>query len=284
MATPAAIGVYSSGAGVPDHVNDRPWRGVYHHHDGDLSGLGAYLVNLPSTREGDLHRIVYELVDEAPWGWSNCFKGSAGKYPSDDAGSPVGPNDVNAVAFVYVFDIDARRLDAFETTADSGGRRVGSVTFSRSGEPAPRAFDLSPDECVDEAPLVGRPLTADQLDTMVSSLRPIKSGAMTVSWGDAHEAADGSLVVRFFVIGWKDGQVNDVAESEWPLAPKVARSEPERVRNLLEAFVEVMAEGPVRPDVVRLYSWIRSLDPLRRSGARTKASLAAILRAHARAR
>ncbi|MGE0870843.1 MAG: hypothetical protein AB7P03_19910 [Kofleriaceae bacterium] len=89
MATPAAIGVYSSGTGVPDHVSDRPWRGVYHHYDGQLSALGAYLVNLPSMRDGDVYRIVDELVDDAPWGWSSCFKRSPEKYPSSDRGFPV---------------------------------------------------------------------------------------------------------------------------------------------------------------------------------------------------
>ncbi|MGE0870844.1 MAG: hypothetical protein AB7P03_19915 [Kofleriaceae bacterium] len=158
------------------------------------------------------------------------------------------------------------------------------MTFSRSGEPTPRAFDLLPEECADEAPLVGRQLTTDQLEAMLSSLRPIESAAMTVSWGNAQEAADGSLVVGFRVIGWDGGQIKNVAESEWPLVPKPARREPERVRNLLEGFAEVMTEGPIRPDVMSLCSWIRSLDPLRRSGARTKASFAAILRAHARAR
>jgi hypothetical protein len=137
MATPAGIAVYTSGSGVPERVGARPWRGVYHHWDGNPDALGLHLLHRVARRRGDLRKVVRELIDEAPHGWSRCFGSSSelasesgilarlaallgGKseapegerYGVDDAGLPVAPDDTQHVAFVYVFDPEARRLDA----------------------------------------------------------------------------------------------------------------------------------------------------------------------------
>jgi len=57
--------------------------------------------------------------------------------------------------------------------------------------------------------------------------------------------------------------------------PHSARQEPERVRNFLEALVEVVREDSSRLDPF----WIAEQDSLRRSGARQRESFARILRA-----
>ena len=97
---------------------------------------------------------------------------------------------------------------------------------------------------------------------------------MSLEWVATSESADGGLTVLLRVIAWSEEMITGVVEHDWTLVPEAARSGPARVRNFLEALAEVLAEHPERLDAY----WISSLDPLRRSGGRTQASFAAILR------
>jgi len=53
------------------------WSGVYHHWDGYPSGLGAHLWKLLRDRyAGDVERLLAEVVDAHPGGWSHLMGGS----------------------------------------------------------------------------------------------------------------------------------------------------------------------------------------------------------------
>ncbi|WP_223750349.1 hypothetical protein ACJ2CR_16280 [Myxococcus faecalis] len=55
--------MYTSGSGLPEHVSERPWRGVYHHWDGYPTGLGQHLP--PSARrEPERVRSFLEALAE----------------------------------------------------------------------------------------------------------------------------------------------------------------------------------------------------------------------------
>jgi len=135
MATPGAIGVYLSNGPVPERVNKRAWRGVYHHWGGQPDDLGAELIASVARAKGDLAAVVRELIDAAPNGWASLAEGRQ----LEDLTS-VGPEDTGNVAYAYVFDLGARRLDAFATHADASGERGGSVFFRADGTCASDGF------------------------------------------------------------------------------------------------------------------------------------------------
>lgn len=302
MSTPAAIAVYTSGTGAPALVSERPWRGVYHHWDGDPGALGQHLLDRVARRRGDLAAVVRELIDEAPAGWSRCFATPEGteseaglfariaswlgnepdeapgvRLADDDAGLPVSPEDTDNVAFVYVFDLDARRLDAFATHVEGRGERIGSVSFSAKGAAEPRALDLLPEERVEEEPMPGRELSADDLLTILRKLPPLMLGGAELTWVRVERGAAGSLAVVFRVFEVEDDGASSIVEQVWRAVPAAARREPRRVENHFWALLHVLYQGPHRIDPF----WIASLDVLRRSGARDMATFVEIFRAHA---
>jgi len=301
MSTPAAIAVYTSGSGAPDHVAARPWRGTYHHYDGYPSGLGQHLLRRVQAARGDVHAVVRELVDGAPDGWSTCIDARIGRTSErsllasilsllkrgaddvpegrylDEPGPAVSPAETDAVAYVYVFDPEARRLDAFATHVGATGERIGSVTFSPTGTPDLPALDLLPEEHVQEAPLPGRRLSPRALERLLRSLPELETESAYLQWVNAGEDAGGSLSVLFHVVETSDDVMTGVVERKWNLVPADARREPDRVRNCVEALVEVVREAPERLDPF----WIESLDPLRRSGARHPETFRRIFRAAA---
>jgi hypothetical protein len=276
MSTPGAIAVYTSGTGVPENVRTRPWRGVYHHWDGYPEGLGQNLIHRVHSMRGDLHAVARLLIDEAPWGWSTCID-SDERYSKDDPGLPVSPADTGNVAYVYVLDVEARRLDAFATHADADGERIGSIHFSPTGEPDLPALNLLPIELIQEPALPGPELTADSLRDILQGLEGCGTDSAELQWVNASETDDGGLTVVFRVIHSEDGSIVQVAEQEWALVPRPARHEPERVRHCLEALVGVVSEEPQLLDAF----WIAFRDPLRRSGARQRETFKALFRAYA---
>ncbi|WP_224244323.1 hypothetical protein [Hyalangium gracile] len=303
MSTPGAIAVYTSGSGVPEQVSERPWRGVYHHWDGNPEGLGQHLIQRVQSMEGDMRAVVRQLIDEAPWGWSNCInvpmqgatergllkslqsvfgatpreETSTERFTQEEPGPAVSSQDPNAVAYVYVFDLEARRLDAFATYFESGGKRIGSIAFSPTGAPDKPALDLLAEETVEEAPLLGKELSPEALKDWLDGLPGIEGDSTTLHWVTTEQQPDGSLTIVFRVVTWEEEILTAVVEREWNVVPATARREPDRVRHLLEALVEVVGEDPRRVNAF----WIAGMDPLRRSGARQRASFANILRAHA---
>jgi hypothetical protein len=55
---------------------EQGWSGVYHHWDGYPSGLGAHLWKLLRDRyAGDVERLLAEVVDAHPGGWSHLMEG-----------------------------------------------------------------------------------------------------------------------------------------------------------------------------------------------------------------
>ncbi|AFE04378.1 hypothetical protein COCOR_01917 [Corallococcus coralloides DSM 2259] len=284
MSTPGAIAVYTSGSGIPEHVSERPWRGVYHHWDGYPTGLGQHLLYRAQRAQGDLGAVVRQLIDEAPWGWSLCMPGPAKpegqRFSEEEPGLRVGPEETGAVAYVYVFDVEARRLDMFSTHVGGEGRRLSSVRFSSTGSPDLPALDLHPEETVTEPFLPGDSLSARALKDCLEDLPPLEAvretDSVRLEWVNTQQEPDESLSILFRVVTFEDGFISNVEEQEWNLVPPSARREPERVRHFLEALAEVLLEDPKRFNSF----WISAQDSLRRSGARQRESFARILRAH----
>ncbi|MCE9673080.1 hypothetical protein LY474_35265 [Myxococcus stipitatus] len=279
MSIPAAIAVYTSGSGVPEHVSHRPWRGVYHFWDGSLTGLGQHLLERVRDAKGDMPSVVRQLIDDAPWGWTNCMsqpEHTAGeRHTEADPGEPVSPDDTGAVAYVYVFDLEARRLDAFSTYVGDDGKRVGSVVFSPTGTPDVPALDLLPEEAVVEPPIPGEKLSPETLQAWLDGLPALEAGSSRLQWVSTEPGPDDSLSILFRRLTFDDDVLSRVEERDWNAVPHSARQEPERVRNFLEALVEVVREDSSRLDPF----WIAAQDSLRRSGARQRESFARILRA-----
>ncbi|WP_238539641.1 hypothetical protein [Corallococcus macrosporus] len=273
--------MYTSGAGVPEHVSARPWRGVHHYWDSYPTGLGQHLMARVQHAKGDLRAVVRQLIDEAPWGWSSCrpeHDAPAGKRQTEEEPGPrVAPDETGAVNYVYVFDLEARRLDAFSTCVGDDGKRIGSVVFSPTGAPDLPTLDLLPEERVAEPHLPGDELSAQALMDCLNGLPELKSDSAQLQWVNTAERPDHALSITFRVLIYEDGALAHVEEQEWNAVPPSARREPERVRHFLEALVEV-----VREDSRWLNSfWIASQDALRRSQARQRERFARILRAHA---
>ncbi|MCY0997449.1 hypothetical protein OWM54_09905 [Myxococcus sp. MISCRS1] len=280
MSTRGAIAVYTSGSGIPEHVSSRPWRGVYHHWDGYPTGLGQHLMACVERVRGDLQAVVARLIDEAPWGWSTCMGGKdeteEERYSEESPGLPVAPDETGSVSYVYVFDVEARRLDAFSTYVGGDGKRFSSVRFSPEGTPDLPALDLLPEELVSEPPLPGEELSAEALQAYLEGLPRLESDNKLLHWFSTEERPDRSLCIVFRVVVFEEDAVREVVEREWRLVPASARREPARVRNFIEALVEVVSEDPTLFDAF----WIASLDSLRRSQARQRESFVRILKAH----
>ncbi|MCP3139459.1 hypothetical protein [Pyxidicoccus xibeiensis] len=280
MSIPGAIAVYTSGSGVPEHVSHRPWRGVDHWWDGSPTGLGQHLMERVRHEQGDIQAVVRQLIDEAPWGWTNCMqqpKETAGeRHTEQDPGPRVAPDETGLVAYIYVFDLEARRLDAFSTYVGDDGRRIGSVVFSPTGTPDLPALDLLPEEAVTEPLLPGEELSPQALQGWLEGFPALETGATLMHWVETQECPDHSLSITFRVVTFEEEEVTQVVEQDWNAVPHSARLEPERVRHFLEALVEVVSEDLTRLDPF----WISSLDSLRRSGARQRESFAKIMRAH----
>jgi hypothetical protein len=288
MSIPGAIAVYTSGSGVPGHVSERPWRGVDHFRNGSPVGLGQHLLNRVQQVQGDLQAVVRELIDEAPWGWTNCMptpEHPAGeRHTEEDAGPQVAPDETGLVAYIYVFDLEARRLDAFSTYEGDDGKRISSVSFSPTGTPDLPALDLRPEEAVIEAPLPGEELSPQALQDFLKGLPAIEAGSTFLDWVETQECPDGSLSILFRVLAYEADEesgeevLSRVEEQDWKAVPASARLEPERVRNFLAALVDVVNEDS---SLLSSSFWIAEQDSLRRSGARTRESFAKILRAQA---
>lgn len=139
MSTPAAVGVYSQRGPAPDNVRLRDWRGVYHHRDGTPERLGNQLIARVQRERGFIARLVAQVIDAAPTGWDSLER----NLRFEEEPPPVGPADVDSISFAYVFDVGERRLDAFDTSADETGQRIGSIHFSFDGKPTPSSFDSS---------------------------------------------------------------------------------------------------------------------------------------------
>lgn len=138
MATPGGIGVYLTSGPSPARVNERPWRGVYHHWGGQPDDLGAELIKRARLFKGNLGGLVRQVIDSAPRGWSSL----AQQTQLDDDGSTAGPDDTGNIAYAYVFDVGARRLDCFATHADANGEFIGAVTFDAQGAATPPQFEV----------------------------------------------------------------------------------------------------------------------------------------------
>ncbi|AKF80349.1 hypothetical protein MFUL124B02_11255 [Myxococcus fulvus 124B02] len=272
--------MYTSGSGIPEHVSSRPWRGVYHHWDGYPTGLGQHLMARVERAHGDIQAVVGRLIDEAPWGWSTCMGGKGEteeeRYSEESPGLPVAPDETGSVSYVYVFDVEARRLDAFSTHVGGDGKRLSSVAFSPEGTPDLPAFDLLPEERVSEPPLPGEELSAEALQAYLEGLPRLGSDTRLLHWFSTEECPDRGLCIVFRVVVFEEDEVREVVEREWMLVPPSARREPARVRHFIEALVEVVSEDP------RLFDafWIASLDSLRRSQARQRESFVRIIKAH----
>jgi hypothetical protein len=272
MSTPGAIAVYCEAGHQPQVVTDRSWRGVYHHGYGDLDGLGKLLIERVQKSGGDMPRAVRELIDEAPFGWSDISENE--RYDSEDPGLPVSFGDTSSVAFVYTFDLEGRRIDAFATYADAGGERIGSVSFASDGTPTPAAFDLDALELVVEAPLKGgEPLSAAGLQVMLKELPKIENDGHTIEWRGSSVAPNGALLSVFWVILWEDGAMRDIVEREVELVPVSVRSEPARVRNFLTAFADVATKHLTMTVAYDLLS----KNPLARTQVRSEETFRSVL-------
>lgn len=141
MATPGAIGVYLDTGEPPPSVTGRPWRGTTVHLDGYPDALGAALLDRVQAAAGDLDRVVRELIDAAPHGWRVLDE----PYGEDDAAEPVGhDHGLGAVAWCFVIDRSARRIDAFATHGEARGERIRSVSIAADGTASGPFVDPTP--------------------------------------------------------------------------------------------------------------------------------------------
>ncbi|WP_241757890.1 hypothetical protein [Myxococcus landrumensis] len=229
--------------------------------------------------QGDMQFVVCQLIDEAPWGWRHYIPGpnepEGDRITEGDDSLRVTPDETGRAVYVYVFDLEARRLDVFSTRAKDDGKRIRSVVFSQTGTPNLRALDLLPAETVDEPLLPGEELSAQTLQDWLEGLPTLETDSTVLFWGGAEQLPDGALAITLRVATYEDGSIVQVVEQLWNVVPPSARLEPERVRNLLDALVDVVRENPKRLDPF----WLSKQDPLRRSGARQRQSLAKVLRA-----
>ncbi|MFP2934738.1 hypothetical protein ACLESO_58455, partial [Pyxidicoccus sp. 3LG] len=230
--------------------------------------------------KGDMQAVVRQLIDDAPWGWSNCMekpKKTAGeRHTEEDPGPRVAPEETGLVAYVYVFDLEARRIDAFSTYVGDDGKRIGSVVFSPTGTPDLPALDLLPEEAVTEPLLPGEELSPQALKDCLDGLPALEAGSSFIHWVDTWQGPDNSLSITLRRVTFEGEELSGVEEFDWNAVPHSARLEPDRVRHFLEALAEVVSEDSRLLDAC----WIASQDSLRRSGARQRASFARILRAH----
>jgi len=273
MSTPAAVAVYSEAGPQPRVVTERRWRGVYHHWIGDLDELGNLLVERVQERGGDLTRVVRELIDEAPHGWSNLSEDE--RYGSDDPGPEVTVEDTGSVIFVYVFDVEGRRLDAFGAAHSGGtGERIASVSFAVDGTPTPPTLDFHPLESVVEEPLEGgERLSAEGLHAMLKGLPRIGNERYTLEWFRSSESPGGSLMTIFHVVEWEDGEMVNIVEREVELVPRSVRSEPRRVQNYLNALAGVADQHLSLESAFGLLS----KNPLARTRARSEETFRRLL-------
>lgn len=242
MSTPAAIGLYTSTGMPPDRVQTRPWKGVYHHYDGDPGSLGNDLLAELRRAAGDLDVYVARVLTGAPHGWR-----SLGQPCSElDGTEPLTESDVGRVAFCYVLDQGARRLDAFATHAQAHGERIASVFIDSRGATTPRFLDLDPEETRPDAATDPRPPgpAADRatVQRLFQAHLPLRAGSYVVDAPTFPEDATGQLLASFQVFAYgANGQIEDIAQVEGCLASSDSDRDPVRIETFVKAWAEVLA-------------------------------------------
>ena len=187
----SAIGIYLETGSQPENVASRQWRGVYHHW-GEPGDLGNRLLDELRRVHGDLELFVEHTVSEAPFGWSSL----GDPYSDESAAEPVCHDDTSQVAFCYVLDTEARRLDVFATHADASGERLFSASIDAAGIPTPRFFDLDEaEERADDDNGKGSPIRAVELELLFLTVLPLEAGRYSVHFRYAREAEDGTISV-----------------------------------------------------------------------------------------
>jgi hypothetical protein len=122
-------------------VKERPWRGIYHHTYAGPDGLGQVLIDRVVQATGNLGAVVREVIDAvAPNGWASLEDGE--RMDEGDPPMVVSPDDTMNACWVYVFDVEGRRLDVFATHAEASGEWIGSIAFSAGGAPKPLRFNV----------------------------------------------------------------------------------------------------------------------------------------------
>jgi hypothetical protein len=141
MSTPGGIGVYLSPGARPSRVDERPWRGIYHHAYAGPDVLGQVLIDRVVQATGNLEAVVRDVIDAVqPNGWASLEDGE--RLDPGDPPMDVSPEDTTNTCWVYLFDVAARRLDVFATDSEASGEWIGSVTFSAGGTPTPLRFKV----------------------------------------------------------------------------------------------------------------------------------------------
>jgi hypothetical protein len=120
------------------------WKGVWNHWNGHPQHLGQELIDRVATFDGDLDRLVRQYVDRCPEGWSDFREGERAGDPVGflsgdlhaDGASSVDNGIARDTHFLYVFDLVARKLSVFETSA-TPVNPFGCVTFDATGKPTP---------------------------------------------------------------------------------------------------------------------------------------------------
>lgn len=129
----SALGVYlMATATPPEHVAGTPWRGVFVGDDEAPETLVTWIAARVRASGGDVREVARALVPESFAGWAELLAGEPLEEPVH-----VGPDALAETTFVYVFDVEGRRLDVFSTHADASGERVGSLSFDPEGGVAP---------------------------------------------------------------------------------------------------------------------------------------------------
>ncbi|MEM7677082.1 MAG: NusA N-terminal domain-containing protein [Myxococcota bacterium] len=117
---------------------DRDIRGVYLHDAPEPWSFGNLLLLEVLDQSGDLSAVVQTAIDEVPQGWQSFARREVRPARSGAAFVTLEALDVAPVAWLYVLDIDERRLDAWASPASRDlGPPSYSTTFAADGRATP---------------------------------------------------------------------------------------------------------------------------------------------------
>jgi len=126
--------------------DDGTWKGVINYWSGHTQHLGRALLRRVSGVKGDLGKLVADVIEGCPEGWTAFDKGERSEDPvgfftgSFDGVVATCNGEANKLVFdthyLYLFHLPKRRLYVFEVKKGPM-RPFGIVTFDEAGKAKP---------------------------------------------------------------------------------------------------------------------------------------------------
>ncbi|MEL7239022.1 MAG: hypothetical protein AAGK78_09170, partial [Planctomycetota bacterium] len=117
-------------------------RGVYQHDAPEPWTFGNLLLLEVLDRAGDLGRVVEATIDDAPGGWQSFAEDIRRPAQSKTTFVDLSVLDAAPVAWLYVFEIDARRLDVWASPSSQKlGAPTLTINFDAGGHASPPVFE-----------------------------------------------------------------------------------------------------------------------------------------------